>query len=322
MGAYILRRVGISLVVLLGVSLLLYSLVRLMPGDYVSNTTAGNPRITQEMRENMRRVYGLEDGVFLGYLQWLGRALTGDLRTSFAFNQPVTQVIGAKMWNSFVLAGIAFVIELLVAIPLGILSATRQYSKLDYALTTLAVVGISVPSFFLAALLQRFFALELRILPLSGMVTARADYEGVRLVLDMAWHYVLPILVLALVSMGSWMRVVRTNMLEVLGGDFIRTARAKGLSEHRVIYTHAFRNTLVPLVTLVGASLPGLFAGSLITETVFAIDGIGKTAFDCIKLGDIPFVMGFNLFLAVLTLGGTLLSDIFYAVVDPRVRIQ
>lgn len=322
MKQYIVRRILISLVVLLGVSVLLYALVRLMPGDYVSATTSGNPRITQEMRENMRRVYGLDDGVVEGYLKWLGKAVTGDFGISFSFDKPVSEVIGAKMWNSFILAGIAFLIEMVVAIPLGILSATRQYSKLDYLLTTLAIVGISVPSFFLAAIFQRTFALELHLLPLSGMVTAREDYTGFRLVLDIAWHYIMPILVLAIVSIGGWMRYIRTNMLEVLGADFIRTARAKGLSEHKVIYTHAFRNTLLPLVTLVGASLPGLFAGSLITETVFSIDGIGKTAFECIKVGDLPFVMGFNIFLAVLTLLGTLLSDILYAVVDPRVRYK
>lgn len=320
MRQYIIRRVLISVVVLFGVSILLYAIARMIPSDYVSNMTAGNPLITDEMRENMRHIYGLDTGVLQGYFNWLGNALTGDLGVSFLFGQPVTQVIGEKIWNSFILTASAFLIQMLIAIPLGIFSATKQYSKRDYALTTAAIVGMSIPSFFLAAVLQRIFAMGLHILPLSGMVNARADYEGVQLVLDVAWHFILPIAVLSIIGIGTWMRHTRTNMLEVLNADFIRTARAKGLSEHKVIYTHAFRNTLIPLVTLIGGFLPALFAGSLITETIFAIDGIGKAAFDCIKVGDLPFIMGFNIFLAVLTLLGTLLSDILYAVVDPRVR--
>ena len=320
MKQYIIRRILISILVLFGVSVILYGLIRIMPGDYVQNATAGNPKITEEMRQNMRHIYGLDTGIVEGYFKWLGGALTGNLGNSFVYNEPVTKVIGSKMWTSFSLAAIAFIIQVGLAIPLGIISATRQYSRTDYALTTFAVIGISVPSFFLAAILQRIFAIGLKILPLSGMVTAREDYVGFRHILDVGWHFILPIAVLVVISIGSLMRYTRTNMLEVLNADYIRTARAKGLSEHSVIYTHAFRNTLIPIVTLIGGMIPTLFSGAIITETVFAIDGIGKTAFDCLKQGDIPLVMGFNMFLALLTLIGTLLSDVFYAVVDPRVR--
>lgn len=319
---YVLKRVLVSIFVLFGVSILLYGLVRSMPGDYVQNATAGNPKITQEMRDNMRHVYGLDTGVVEGYVKWAKEAIKGNLGDSFVFSKPVTEVIGSKLWSSFALSATAFVIQIMLAIPLGILSATKQYSKLDYTLTTFAMIGISVPSFFLAAILQRIFAVGLGWLPLSGMVTAREDYEGFRLFLDMGWHYILPIIVLAIVTTGSLMRYTRTNMLEVLNADYIRTARAKGLSEHKVVYTHAFRNTLIPIITLLGGMLPSLFAGSMITETVFAIDGIGYTAFNCLKQGDIPLVMGFNMFLAILTLLGTLISDILYAVVDPRVRYK
>lgn len=320
MKQYIIRRVLISILVLFGVSVLLYTLIRMMPGDYVQSVTAGNPKITQEMKDNMRRNYGLDTGIVEGYFQWMGKALTGNLGDSFVYGRPVTTVIGEKMWNSFFLSAIAFVIEIMVAIPLGIVSATKQYSKLDYTLTTFAMIGISIPSFFLAAVLQRVFAIWLQWVPLSGMVTAREDYEGFRLLLDIGWHYILPVCVLAVISIGSLMRYTRTNMLEVLNADYIRTARAKGLSEHKVIYSHAFRNTLIPIVTLIGNMIPGLFSGSIITETIFAIDGIGNTAYNALKLGDIPLVMGFNMFLAILTLIGTLLADILYAVVDPRVR--
>ena len=320
MKAYIIRRILISIVVLLGVSILLYALVRLMPGDYITSVTAGNKQITEEMKENLRRLYGLDTNIVEGYFQWAGRALTGDLGTSFKFGTPVTAVIGDRMWNSFIIAALALVFEILIAIPLGILSSTRQYSKTDYILTVVALIGISMPSFFLAAILQRIFALGLHWLPLSGMITAREDYEGFRLVLDKAWHFVLPVAVLTIVQIGSLMRYTRTNMLEVLNADYIRTARAKGLSEHKVIYTHAFRNTLIPIVTLLGGTLPGLFSGAIITETIFGIDGVGKTAYDCLTVGDIPVVMGFFMFSAILTLLGTLISDILYAVVDPRIR--
>ncbi len=320
MKQYVIRRLLIGIFVLFGVSVILYSLVRLMPGDYVQNATAGNPKITEEMRENMRRVYGLDTGIVEGYVKWMGKAVTGDFGNSFVYDKPVVDVITSKMWNSFALSAMAFVIQILLAIPLGIISATKQYSKLDYTLTTFAMLGISMPSFFLAAILQRFFAIGLKWFPLSGMVTAREDFEGFRHLLDVSWHYVLPVVVLAVISTGALMRYTRTNMLEVLNADYIRTARAKGLSEHKVIYTHAFRNTLIPIVTLVGGMLPSLFSGSMITETIFAIDGIGNTAYNCLKQGDIPLVMGFNMFLAILTLLGTLISDILYAVVDPRVR--
>lgn len=317
---YIIRRVLISIVVLFGVSILLYSLVRLMPGDYVTQATAGNTKITEEMKENMRHLYGLDTGVIEGYFKWLGKAFVGDFGDSFRYGKPVTAVIGDKMWNSFTLAAVAFVLQIIIAIPLGIVSATKQYSKTDYSLTTLALIGISMPSFFFAAILQRVFAQGLGWVPLSGMITARADYEGFALFMDKAWHFILPITVLTILSIGGLMRYTRTNMLEVLNADYIRTARAKGLPDKTVVYTHAFRNTLIPIVTLLGGTLPGLFSGAIITETVFGIDGIGKTAFDCLKLGDIPLVMGFFMFSAVLTLLGTLLSDIMYAVVDPRVR--
>ncbi len=322
MRQYIIKRLFISVFVLFGVSIILYGLIRLMPGDYISNTVAGNPSITEEMVVGLKKLYGLDVGIVEGYFKWLGKALTGDLGESFLYKAPVTQVIASKMWTSFSLSFMAFIIQLLIAIPMGIISATRQYSKTDYAVTIFSLIGISLPSFFFAAILQKTFAVDLQLFPISGMVTAREDYEGFRLMMDMAWHFVLPIVVLAFTSIGSWMRYTRTNMLEVLSSDYIRTARAKGLSEGTVIYKHAFRNTLIPVVTMIGGSIPSLFSGAIITEGIFAIDGLGYTAFHALKAGDIPFIMGFNLFLAFLTLMGTLISDILYAVVDPRVRLS
>lgn len=320
MRQYIIRRILISVLILFGISVILYTVIRSMPGDYISNILKERPGVTREQVDHLRSVYGLDESLVQGYVKWVLSAVRGDLGTSFIYQRPVTEVIGSKVWTSFWLAFPAFVLELMIAVPLGIVSATKQYSKTDYAVTVFALVGISLPSFFFASILQRIFALWLGWFPLQGMITARLDLEGFLLIIDKAWHFVLPVLVLTVTSLGALMRYSRTNMLEVINSDYIRTARAKGLPEKKVIYSHAFRNTLIPIVTIVGASLPGLFSGAMITEGIFAIDGIGYTALNALTQSDIPFLMGFNLFLAVLTLAGNLLSDIFYAVVDPRVN--
>ncbi len=220
------------------------------------------------------------------------------------------------------MALIAFVLEILIAIPLGIIAATKQYSRTDYAITAIALIGISLPTFFFATLLKLAFSVKLGWFDLYGLVGRDyAQLSAMGQFLDKANHLVLPITTLVIVSIGSLMRYTRTNMLEVLNADYIRTARAKGLSEKKVIYHHAFRNTLIPLVTIVGGSIPGLFGGALITETLFMIPGIGFTSYTAMVAGDIPFSMFYLTFIAILTLLGNLISDILYAVVDPRVRI-
>lgn len=293
-----------------------------MPGNFVDNMLRDNKNATAEQVERLKHLYGLDMGLVEGYLKWISNAVRGDFGMSFSFQKPVTEVIASKMWVSFWLAFIAFIFELIIAIPFGIISATKQYSKLDYGVTVFALIGISLPSFFFAAILQRTFSVKLGWFPVQGMITARyaSQLTGISRILDMAHHYVLPVVVLTVVSVGGLMRYSRTNMLEVINSDYIRTARAKGLPEKTVIYKHAFRNTLIPIVTMVGGALPGLFSGAILTERIFAIDGVGYTAWSAYIKSDIPFLMGFIMFISVLTLIGTLLSDILYAVVDPRVR--
>ncbi len=320
MRQYIIKRLLICILVLFGVSILLYSIAHMVPGDYVSNITAGNQNITPEMEQRMREAYGLDKGLVEGYFSWLGDALHGDFGTSFVYKQPVVEVIGKYMPATLALAGISMFLELLLAIPLGILAARRQYSVTDYTIVAIAIIGISLPSFFFAAVLKRIFAVGLGILPVSGMVTARVNYTGLALFGDLAKHFILPITVFVITGVGSYLRYVRTNMLEVLSADYVRTARAKGLPERKVIGKHAFRNTLIPIVTLVGGMIPGLFSGAVITESIFALEGLGNVALKAVYAGDIPYLMGFNMFIAALTLIGTLVSDILYAVVDPRVR--
>lgn len=320
MKQYIVKRILISFLVLFGVSVLLYVIVRMVPGDYILNITGGNPNITQEMQQRMRDVYGLDKGLIEGYISWLGDALRGDLGVSFIYQIPVVDVIKKYIGPTFVLAFVSLIIEILIAIPLGIMAARKQYSKTDYVIVAISIIGISLPSFVFAAILKRVFGMGLGVLPLSGMVTARANYTGFWHFIDLAKHFILPISVFVITGVGGLLRYVRINMLEVLSADYVRTARAKGLPEKKVIGKHAFRNTLIPVVTMVGGMIPALFSGAVITEGIFALEGLGNVALKAVYQGDIPYLMGFNLFIAALTLIGTLVADILYAVVDPRVR--
>lgn len=332
MGKYVIKRLLLGLLILVGVSVLIYMLVMLMPADYIDNHTAAalaNGTMTQDDVIRLKELYGLADkslpGIMKSYANWLTNALSGDLGHSFLYGRPVSEVIGQYMWLSFGIALTAFILQTIISIPLGIKAAVKQYTKYDYTVSVFAMVGTALPSFFLAALLMNVFSIKLRWFPLQGLTTATrvfASTETWAILADKLWHLVLPITVLTLLSIGGLMRYTRTNMLEVMGSDYIRTARAKGLSERKVIYSHAFRNTLIPLVTTLSGLLPGLFGGAMITETVFALPGIGYMALRATQQGDIPFVMGYNMFLAILTVVGMLLSDLSYTIVDPRVKLR
>ena len=328
---YILKRLGISVIILFGVSVIIYTLVRFMPADFVDQKyqpLIASGQMDPSHLDELKELYGLSDrsfgGLVKGYGKWMGNLLKGDLGISFYYQLPVGQVIFQNMGISFALAFISLILEFLIAVPLGIKAATHQYGFVDYSATVLSMIGISLPSFFLGAIFIRFFAVELRWFPVNGLSSSGLpnDASSWTIFWDMAWHLVLPMLVLVILSIGSLMRYTRTNTLEVLNADYIRTARAKGVSEHSVIYKHAFRNTMIPLVTLLAGTLPGLFGGAMITEQVFSIPGIGQKAYIALQQGDIPFVMGYNMFLAVLTVIGTLLSDLMYVVVDPRVKLN
>ena len=330
---YIIKRLAISIVILLGVSIIIYTMVRLMPTDYVDTKYASQLQsgtINQEDIDHFKALYGIGDtsfsGIIGGYLKWIGNLCKGDLGLSFKYEKPVAQVIGENMWISFAIAVIATILQFLIAIPLGISSATHQYSVRDYAVTIFTMIGISLPTYFFAAIVIKIFSVNLGWFPSNGLLSATANYPanfagGLQRLGDIAHHLVLPIFVTVILSIGGLMRYTRTNTLEVLNADYIRTARAKGLSEKTVIYKHAFRNTMIPLVTLLAGILPSLFGGMMITEQVFGIDGIGRLAYQALREGDIPFVMGYNMFLAILTIIGTLFSDIMYSVVDPRVKL-
>ena len=327
MRKFIIKRLLLSIVILFFVSFVIYVLMRSLPASFVESmamqlSQGTGAKSFDEWMAQLNASYGLDQGIVPGFITWLGGALQGNFGDSWKYVVPVTQKFQEVIWVSFIMGGIAFILELIIAIPLGVIAATKQYSRTDYVITAGALVGISLPTFFFATLLKLFFSVQLGWFDLAGLVGR--DFKNLDAwgqFWDMANHLVLPIVTLVIVSVGSLMRYTRTNMLEVLNSDYIRTARAKGLSERKVIYHHAFRNTLIPLVTIVGGSLPGLFSGALITETLFSIPGIGYVSYEAMRIGDIPFSMFYMTFLAILTLACNLISDILYAVVDPRVRI-
>ena len=328
MKKFIIRRLLISVVLLFFVSLIIYTIMRLMPTSYVETqamTLAQRPgsKSYQEWVEQLNAQYGLDTGIIQGYFIWVSKAVKLNFGDSWYFNQPVLQKFSNVIWYSFGLGLASFIIEIIIAIPAGILAARKQYSIADYAITVIALIGISLPSFFFATILKYIFSIKLGWVDLYGIVSRMHEtMSPAGKVLDMVKHMILPTLTLVVVSIGSLMRYTRANMLEVLNSDYIRTARAKGLPENRVINHHAFRNTLIPIVTLLGGSLPGLFGGAMITETLFQIPGIGYTFYQCVTQGDIPFVMFYMVFMAVLILLGNLIADITYALVDPRVRVN
>lgn len=328
MGKFILRRLGISIVILLLVIFIIYLLLRLLPSSYVETmaiqlSQAPGAKPYEEWVTQLNAQYGLDTGILQGYFIQLRNLLTGNFGDSWKFAVPVTEKFSQVIGISFAMGLAALLLELSIAVPLGVIAATRQYSRTDYVITAGALIGISLPTFFFATLLKLVFSVKLGWFDLYGLVSR--DFQSLSpwgQFWDMVAHLVLPVITLVVISIGSLMRYTRTNMLEVLSADYIRTARAKGVPEGRVIFRHAFRNTLIPLVTIVGGSLPGLFAGALITETLFAIPGIGYTSYQAMVAGDIPFSIFYLTFLAALTLLGNLLSDIAYAAVDPRVRLS
>ena len=328
---YILKRLAMSVLILIGVSLIIYFLIRLMPVNFVQSQidamNQGGATIDQATVDKMYEMYGLEENptfgsIMNGYWEWLKSLCQFDLGRSFTHKVPVVDVIVDHMGVSFAVALIATIFEFLIAIPLGITAATHQYSIRDYVVTIFVMIGISLPSFFFGQMLKDLLAIKLGWFPVSGLVEASGSATGLALLPDYFMHMFIPILTVVILSIGGRMRMTRTNMLEVMNSDYIRTARAKGLKESTVIYKHAFRNTLIPIVTTLAGLLPSLFSGAIITEQVFDLPGIGNIALKAMNKGDIPFIMGYNMFLALLSVIGVLLSDIMYAVVDPRVKLE
>jgi peptide/nickel transport system permease protein len=317
---YIVKRLLLSVFILLGVSLILFVLIQNMPSSFAENKinemNAGGAIVDQATKDAIMKMYDMS------YLEWIKRIVTLDFGESFTQSMPVVDVIKRDMFVSFTVAALATIFEFMIAIPLGITAATHRYSFRDYFVTVLVMIGISLPSFFFGQVLKGVFSTGLGWLPSSGLGDATQSTTGLAYALEYGKYLILPILTVVILSIGGRMRMTRTNMLEVLNSDYIRTARAKGLKERVVIYKHAFRNTMIPLVTSLAGLLPSLFSGAIITEQIFDLPGIGNTAYKAMIVGDVPVIMGYNMFLALLSIIGVLLADMMYAVVDPRVKLQ
>ena len=326
---FIIRRTILGLFIIFFGAMISYTVIRSLPTSYVEGIArqrASNPlsmKTYQEWLGELNANYGLDKPIIQGFFGWLGKAVQGEFGESWQYGIPVTQKFTEVIWVSFSLNIITLIVQFTIAIPLGILAARKQYSATDYAVVTFALMGISLPSFFLATLLKYIFSINLGWFDLYGL-TGRfySTMTPFQQVMDKAYHLVLPVITLMMLSIGDILRYTRTNMLEVLNSDYIRTARAKGVPEKTVINRHAFRNTLIPLVTMMAGLLPSMFGGAMITETMFQIPGIGYISYSAITRGDIPFAMFYMVFLIILSQISILLADIAYALVDPRVRVN
>ena len=329
MAKYTVKRLLYSALILFFVMFLIYVLMYNMPMGFIETKArelASRPGASKSYSEwlaDLNAQYGMDKGIVQGYFTWLKSAVRGEWGESWSWTVPVTQKFHDTVWYSFALGLVSFILEILIAIPLGIAAARKQYSFTDYFTTVVSMICISMPTFFIATILKYVFSVKLGWFELTGMQGRNYQYlSDFGKVLDVAKHFVLPAITITIISIGGLMRYTRTNMLEVLNADYIRTARAKGVPEKAVINKHAFRNTLIPLITTLGGSLPSLFSGALITETLFGIRGIGYASYYSMTQADIPFTMFYLAFISILTLLGNLISDLLYAVVDPRVRLS
>lgn len=317
MSAYLSKRLLYMVIILFAASLLIFCLYASTPGDFIT----GNIKLTAERKAELREIYGLNKPMLERYGLWMKNALHGDFGYSLAQQKPVLQLFNDYIWNSFLLAAVSTFLTWVIAVIIGVISAYKQYSWFDTIVMIVIFAAMSLPSFFIGLFLIKVLAVDLKWLPPGGIITTGSNATGLAYFKEVVHHMTLPVVVMTLLGLGSLTRYFRSNMIDVLKQDYIRTARAKGLKEQKVLFTHALRNALLPAITLVGFELPALFGGSLIIEKIFNWPGIGQLYMQSFGLRDYPLLMGFTMFIAILTVIGTLLSDILYRIADPRVRL-
>ena len=315
MGKYILKRILIAIPVLIGITLIDYAIMCLAGSPL---EMLKGPRISDAALQAKEIAAGLDKPLIVQYFVWLWQLLQGNLGYSMKSYEPVSAMIGSHIGPTLLLMGASLALSLLIAVPAGIYSAVKQYSKGDYAVVTASFIGSSIPSFFLALILIYIFTVKLGILPSGGMNTLGMDGS----VADTIRHMVLPVTVLAVSLAGSNIRYIRSSFLEILQQDYLRTARAKGLGSMRVIWKHAMRNALLPIVTVIGMQIPMLFGGAVIIEQVFSWPGLGLMTMTAIMGRDYPVIMGVCLLSAVVVLVSNLITDILYALVDPTIQLN
>ena len=309
---------------LLGITVICFFVMHLAPGKPTDLQTQMNPKASAEMKERLMKLYELDKPVHLQYWSWLKKLVRGDLGTSFSSDhRPVADKILERLPITITINVLSLLIIIALAVPIGVLSAVHQDSLFDKVTAVIVFIGFAVPTFWLALLLMIFFGIHLGWLPISGLRSLNYEYLSAwGQLTDLARHLILPVFISAFGGLAGLSRYMRANMLEVIRQDYILTARAKGLSERQVIYRHALRNALLPAITILGLSIPGLIGGSVNFETIFAIPGMGQLFYMSVMARDYPTVMGILLIGAILTLVGNLIADISYAVADPRIRIS
>ena len=318
MGKYIGKRLLTSVVILFGVSVIVFFLVMSIPGDPYSGMYS--PDIPPEQIAAKLEELGANDPWPVQYVKWLGRVVTGDFGYSIWYKTPVIGIILDRLGNTALLACAAIALSTLLGITVGIYSARHKKGIVDNTSSILAFAAISIPSFFFGMVLIKIFGVNLKLLPISGMVTVSANpVTGPAYVLDVAKHMILPTIVLGLMNAATMMRYTRASMVDIQSMDYIRTARAKGLPERKVIYKHGLKNALSQIITILSQQIPSLLSGSLLTETVFLWPGVGRLNFEAVNYRDYPLIMGIVLILASFTLIANLIADISYALIDPRV---
>ncbi|AWT37500.1 peptide ABC transporter permease [Deinococcus arenae] len=314
--AHLLKRLLGTLPLLLGVSLLLFGVLHLAPGGPL-DVYADNPSVSPEALAQMRVAFGLDQPLPVQYVSWVTAFFTGEWGYSIRTARPVSQEILERLGPTLILGGTSFALSLLIALPLGIVSAVRRYSGVDYLITFLSFLGVSMPVFWLALMLQLLFAVQWRVLPSAGIQTIGSDS-----VLDLLRHLILPACILAFASVAGWSRYMRSSMVEVLGQDYVRTARAKGLTAGKVVYRHALRNALIPIITVVALDFATILSGAVITETIFAWPGIGRLFIESMNGRDYPVLMALMMAGSFALVLSNLLADLAYAAVDPRIRYE
>ena len=322
MTRYIIRRILQAIPILLILSALLFFMVRAAPGGPLA-AAERNPNVTQEQIALLKKKLGLDQPLLVQYLRWMGGIFQGDLGQSIKFNRPVSEMIAERIPNTLLLVGVAFLITLLVALPVGILSARRPYSIFDYIATTLTFIGQSLPVYWLGLALILVFYVALNnpvtgapLFPSGGMYSVGKEGNLPNLI----WHLVLPVTALSAEWTAWYSRFLRSSMLDVMHEDYVRTARAKGLTERVVYYKHALRNAILPLVTLIALDLPSLFAGALFVETIFSWPGMGRLFWDAARGRDYPVLMGVVMINSVLIIAANIAADLLYGMLDPRVK--
>jgi len=305
--------------VFIGIMVLLFVIIELSPGGPISAFIS--PRMRPAQQAELIERFGLNEPAHTRFFIWFGNMLRGDMGMSIRLQRPVVEVLTPMIAPTLMLSILSLLFSIIIGVPAGIISATKQYTLQDNSLTVFSLIGISMPSFFFGLLLLRYFAIELQWFPLFGLRDPLyRPPNAFANAMHVLHHLVLPTFVLGMGGVATFMRYTRSSMLEVIKSDYIRTARAKGLKEKIVIYRHALRNAIIPIITLLGFWIPALLSGAVITETIFALPGLGRTAVEAVMTRDYPVILAINTMLAFLTLISTLVADLLYAAADPRIK--